>query len=146
MFLMLQLQLNLCHPGRDNRRLKGAAGMMESTFLPEWEKLYSFVVVVVVVVVERNEKSFSLKCCCESVFSLQLNKSSKNTALFTLVKELAFQSRILSQFWSQILGCRWTSADGSAWTHADPRRHRWMTIFTSRIPEQILVDMQTWKV
>ncbi len=42
--------------------------MKASTFLPEWDFLYSFfvvVVVVVVVVVERNEKSFSLKCCRE---------------------------------------------------------------------------------
>ncbi len=40
--------------------------MKESTFLPEWDILYSFVVVVVV---GRNIKSFNLKCCCESEFS-----------------------------------------------------------------------------
>ncbi len=56
--------------------------MKESTFLPEWDILYPFVVV------EQNEKSFCLKCCCESVFS-SVNRSSQIIALFTHVKEHA---------------------------------------------------------
>ncbi len=63
--------------------------MKESTFLPERGLLFF------IVVVERNEKSFSLKCC--------LDKSK----LFTHVKEHAqsehFQSRQSAQ--SQVLGC-----------------------------------------
>ncbi len=63
---MLQLQLNPCLPGRDNRRKenKGCAVMKESTVLPEWEKNLFFFVVIVV---EQNEKSFRLKCSSESV-------------------------------------------------------------------------------
>ncbi len=40
------------------KKNKGSTDMKESTLLPEWNKLYSFVVVVVVVV-EQNEKSLS---------------------------------------------------------------------------------------
>ncbi len=63
-WLMLQLQLNPCQLDGDNRTQinKGSADMKESTFSPLFIFLYSLFV-------EQNEKSLSLKCCCESVFS-----------------------------------------------------------------------------
>ncbi len=51
---------------------------MESTFLPEWDVLCSFAVVV-----EQNEKSFSLECCCVSVFSSVKQIKSKHWFIHT---------------------------------------------------------------
>ncbi len=60
--------------------------MMKSKFLPQWDKLYSFVVVVVV---EQNKKTFSLKRCCESVLSTIKQVKSKHCSIHTFERVCA---------------------------------------------------------
>ncbi len=94
---------------------------MKSTFLPQWNVFYSFIVV------EWNVRSFSLKYCCESVFSTV--KKSKLCCIYTWQ---SMHSPCSHKFWAARRhlqrgprGPWWTWADDFYVTHtrADPCRH-----------------------
>ncbi len=73
--------INPCQPGRDKgEKNKGSIDMKESTFLPEWDVLYALFFV------EQNKKSFSLECCCESVFSTLKQVKSTHCSIHTSEK------------------------------------------------------------
>ncbi len=134
--LMLQLQLNLCQPGRDNRRKnKGSADMKESTMLPKWKILCSFLLLLLLLNKMRD---------------LSVSNVAVNQCIYSKTSEV--KTLLCSHMWRSMHSQRafiagslrshkfWDVCRG---VHMGHCRHEWLTNFTSRIPERTPAIMES---
>ncbi len=94
--------------------------MKESTCLPEWNVLHSFLLLLLLLNKMRNLSDWNV-AVNQCIYS---NTSSVKKFLF---------SHTLKSMYSRCV-FKADSPHGHKF-RADPRRHGWMTLFTSRIPE-----------